>query len=84
MYQLYIKEMEITDKKVWFQIGRLETIGEQTGHTFEVTNEGEKYKYCVWMDGNKITALSSYLTADELERYIDGLIDMYRILKLVK
>ena len=72
--------MEITDKRVWCQIERLESIGVQTGHTFEVTYEGSK-KYCVWKDGNKIIALASRLTVDELVRYVDGLLDMFLILK---
>ena len=76
--------MEINDKRIWFQIGRLEAIGEQTGHTFEVTNEGGKYKYCIWMDGNKITALASCLTVNELCRYVDGLKDMFLILSKLK
>ena len=72
--------MEITDKKVWYEIGRLESIGEIINHSFEVTNEGNKYKYCVWMDGNKTTPLTSCLTAQELSRYVDGLRDMYLIM----
>ena len=76
--------MEIYNKKVWFQIGRLEAIGEQIGHTFEVTYEGPKYRYCVWMDGNKIVAMASCLTADNLVRYVDGLRDMYLILNTEK
>lgn len=76
--------MEINDKKVLKQIGRLEVYGEHIGHTFEVTYEGPRYKYCVWKDGDKIIAMASCLTADELVRYVDGLRDMLLILKSEK
>ena len=76
--------MEINDKMVFIQIGRLGTIGEHTGHKFDVTNEGEKYKYCVWIDGNKVTPLASCLTSDELRRYVDGLRDMFLIFEARK
>ena len=75
--------MEITDKRVWIQMGRLEAIGEQTGHTFEITNEGNKYKYCIWMDNNKVSAVASCLSVNELIRYVDGLRDMFLILTKV-
>lgn len=69
---------EINDPQVWRQMGRLEALGEATGHIFEVTLDS--YGYAVWTDGNDAVAMTSGNTAATLERYVDGLRDMFMML----
>lgn len=70
--------MEITDKRVWELMGRLNVYGHMCGHKFQITKETNGY--AVWLDCEYNTAFSSGHTYKTLARYVDGLRDMFLLL----